>query len=146
MQTVQSNDLAGGDNKAQIAHMPANHNNQGPYPLKNESINLGNGMFSRLLQQTAARAAISMSGTKLQYIIAGPMSRRVRVPEVRNETVQPRKKAKDKGLFKPSQVFILACYGNHAAKQTRNAGIGWAPTIETGLTETSEPKQPQVPL
>jgi len=43
--TVPSNDLAGGDNKAQIAHMPASHNNQGLYPLKNESINLGNGMF-----------------------------------------------------------------------------------------------------
>src|SRR5439155_17640239 len=131
MQTVRSNDLADGDNKAQIAHMPANHNSHGPYPLKNESINLENGMFSRLLQQTAAKAAISMSGTKLQYIIAGPMSRRVRVPEVKNETVQPRKKAKINGLLKPSQVFILACYSNHTAKQTRRAGIGWATTIET---------------
>ena len=42
-----------------------------------------------------------------------------------------RKKAENNGLFKPSQVFILACYSNHAAKQTRRAGIGWATTIET---------------
>ena len=58
--------------------------------------------------------------------MTGPISRRVRVPEVRNETVQPRKKAKNKGLFKPSQAFILACYSNHAAKQTRRPDIGWA--------------------
>ena len=40
--------------------------------------------------------------------------------------MQPRKKAKNKGLFKPSQAFILACYSNHAAKQTRRTDIGWA--------------------
>ena len=45
MLTVPSNDLADGDKQAQIAHMPANHNNQGPYPLKNESISLGNETF-----------------------------------------------------------------------------------------------------
>ena len=47
------------------------------------------------------------------------MRRKVRVPEVRNETVQPRKKDKYKGLFKQSQVFILACYSNYTAAQTR---------------------------
>ena len=42
--TVQSNDLDDGDNKVQIAHRPVSQNSQGLYPLKNESINLGNGM------------------------------------------------------------------------------------------------------
>jgi len=35
----------------------------------------------------------------------------------------PGRKAKNKGLFKPSQAFILACYSNQAAKQTRRPEI-----------------------
>ena len=35
---VQSSHFVAGDNRDQMAHMPASHRNQGLYPLKNESM------------------------------------------------------------------------------------------------------------
>ena len=98
--------LRAGDNKDQIAQSPVIHNNQGLYPLKNESINSANGVFRQSRRHTAASAAISMRGTKAQETISGTTSRSVRVRAVRNETVQPRKNTRNNGLFKPSQAFI----------------------------------------
>ena len=63
---VQSNGFAAGDMRTQKTHIPASHSSHGLYPEKNESTKLGKKMPLRSLQQTATRAAISTSGTKLQ--------------------------------------------------------------------------------
>jgi len=51
-----------------------------------------------------------MSGTTAHATISGTISRRVSVPAVRNETVQPRKNAKNSGFFKPRQALIAERY------------------------------------
>jgi hypothetical protein len=66
MLTVQSSEFAAGDNRDQMAHIPASHSSQGLYPPKNELIRWGNETFRRSFQQIAASAATSMIGTKLQ--------------------------------------------------------------------------------
>src|SRR5690348_8619731 len=96
---VLSKDFAEGDVRVQMTHIPASQSSHGRYPVKNESISLGNGTGVRALPQTAANARTSAIGTTLQKIIAGNTRRRVSVPAVRNETVQPIKKTRNIGLF-----------------------------------------------
>jgi hypothetical protein len=85
-----------------MAANPLNQSSQGPKPAKKRSIAWGSEMVRRLPRQTMARAAISISGTKLQYTVAGPASRKVNRPEVKNETAQPKRNAKRRGRRRAS--------------------------------------------